>query len=93
MPSTPLSHRAYRERRALILATATVCGICGGVDCPHCHGKAKHCRGRLNHLDHDTPRSKGGRMVATNEQAAHPCCNLKKGNRTGPDILHTSREW
>lgn len=94
MTSNPLTHRAYRERRAIILANAVVCGICGSAECPHCAGKAKHCKGRLSHIDHGRPRSKGGPVDASNEQAAHACCNLKKGDRDGSaEPLQTSREW
>lgn len=94
MTSNPLTHRAYRDRRERILAAAVVCGICGSATCPHCHGTAKHCKGRLTHIDHGKARSKGGVIDASNEQAAHPCCNLKKGDRdTGAETLRTSREW
>lgn len=89
--TNPLKGRPYRRRRAAILAAATVCGICSQAQCPHCAGDV--CGNRFGHLDHDTPRSKGGAVAAANEQAAHKCCNLKKGNREPSEILQTSRPW
>jgi len=89
-----LQTKEYRARRAWVLARAAVCGICGRQDCPHCHGEKRHCGSRLGHLDHDKARSRGGRLVLWNEQAAHACCNLKKGAKDGkPEILITSKRW
>lgn len=89
-----LGNRRYRNRRAALLATATVCGICLQARCPHCKGEARHCRGILGHVDHDKARARGGAVNAANEQAAHACCNLKKGDRDAPpEILRTSRDW
>jgi hypothetical protein len=91
MADRQLTGGAYRRRRAAILASASVCGICSQRRCPHCDGDV--CGNRFTHLDHDTPRSKGGAADASNEQAAHRCCNLKKGNRESTEILRTSKEW
>jgi len=83
---------AYQRRRKQMLANTSICGICGEVTCPHCHGT--RCPGNVHHIDHDTPRSKGGAVSGANERAAHQCCNLKRGNRTEPpEILRTSRNW
>ena len=52
------------------------CGICGerlGVD-------------DEIHMDHIVPVSQGGKSVASNMQAAHPACNMKKGGAMPEDL-------
>ncbi len=91
MATKGLTGGAYRKRRAAILAASAVCGICAQQNCPHCGGDK--CGNRINHLDHDTARSRGGALDASNEQGAHQCCNLKKGNRDATEVLRTSQPW
>jgi 5-methylcytosine-specific restriction endonuclease McrA len=40
-----------------------------------------HWDGAHMHIDHVTPRSKGGSDDVHNLRIAHPACNLKKGDR------------
>lgn len=91
MADRQLTGGAYRRRRAQILANTAICGICARRSCPWCDGDK--CGNRFGHLDHGKPRSKGGAADASNEQGAHKCCNLKKGNKDQIEILRTSKEW
>lgn len=88
--STGRSTRPFRRIRALVLATSTVCGICGhdGSDS----------------VDHVVPRSVDLSIAEeiTNLQPAHyrPCpvcsrrCNSERGARPLASVLlKTSRQW
>lgn len=61
--------RRYRNARDLILANATVCGICA---------KPPRDDDPLV-LDHIQPRAYGGTDDPSNLQAAHRSCNGRKG--------------
>jgi 5-methylcytosine-specific restriction endonuclease McrA len=62
-------HRRYRTAAARVIATATICAICGKpatADDPFV-------------VDHRLPRAHGGTDDAANLQACHRSCNSKKG--------------
>jgi 5-methylcytosine-specific restriction endonuclease McrA len=66
------STRRYRRSRALVLAHADLCWLCGKPftdprDPPVC--------------DHVIPVSRGGTDHPSNLRAAHRSCNLRRGNK------------
>jgi 5-methylcytosine-specific restriction endonuclease McrA len=70
--------RRARKRNAFVEAVKAeevflrsdgICGICGG---PVSREKF--------HVDHIIPLSKGGQHSYANTQAAHPLCNMRKGD-------------
>jgi len=62
--------RTYLKIRAVILANATVCGICGKPFTDPSDPAV---------LDHVRPRAYGGTDDPSNLQAAHRSCNGRKG--------------
>ena len=72
---------SYESARRRILATATVCGICGRpID-----KSLKYPDPMSATVDHIIPLSKGGHPFALeNLQAAHRCCNREKSDRILP---------
>ena len=78
---------AWKRLRALVLARATVCGICGRP------GTATM---PLSTVDHIVPLSKGGEPFAlSNVQAAHARCNFARrdGRPLKNQPIRTSRDW
>jgi 5-methylcytosine-specific restriction endonuclease McrA len=71
----------YRNARARLLATSTVCWICG--------------RDGADTADHVVPLNQGGDPYsALNLRPAHHRCNaMRKDNRASVNLAETSREW
>jgi len=65
------STRRHRKARALLLATATHCWICGQPPRP----------GDPLVADHLIPRAHGGPDTLANYAAAHASCNARRGAR------------
>jgi HNH endonuclease len=61
--------RRYNQARAVLLARATCCGICG---LPFKAGDKIHC-------DHVLPVSLGGSDHLSNLRATHAVCNIRRG--------------
>ncbi len=57
------------DRLTVLARDKSVCGLCGEM-----------IDGDF-HVDHIVPLSKGGLHSYANVQAAHPLCNIRKGNR------------
>ena len=75
-------HRgAYEAARKKILATQTICGICGKpVDFSY-----RYPHPMSPTVDHIIPVSKGGHPSdIDNLQLAHRCCNREKSDRLAP---------
>lgn len=94
-PRQANGHRR-RELRARVLASESICGICGepvdktltyieGMHGKNC--KDEHCKGCVPHprraeVDEIIPVSKGGSPLRrANVQLVHRDCNLRKSNR------------
>lgn len=75
---TPGNRAAYDNARKRILATQTICGICGKpVDFSY---KTPHPLSPT--VDHIIPVSKGGHPSdLSNLQLAHRCCNREKADK------------
>jgi len=87
---------AWKRARALVLATATHCALCGEPLDP----KAPSGTRWASTVDHINPRSLGGSLTAANNlQAAHHGCNSRRGNGTSrrkqpkPPRGAVSRTW
>ena len=77
----PGSRPAYEAARKRILATATVCAICGRP----LDKSLKSPDPMSATVDHIIPISKGGHPYdPENLQPAHRCCNREKSNRLLP---------
>lgn len=84
MPTRPRSSRPWRRTRAQILATSTICHLCGE---PGADG-----------VDHVIPRTRGGTDDPTNLKPAHHNtpnsqgvrCNMAKGDRDYAPVLRRS---
>ena len=83
---------AYENARKKILATQTVCGICGKpVDFSY-----KYPHPLSPTVDHIIPVSKGGHPSdLSNLQLAHRCCNREKADklvgRVGENVLNEEK--
>ena len=89
MPNTRLDHgeghrAAYEKNKKKILATQTVCGICGKpVDFSY-----KYPHPLSPTVDHIIPLAKGGHPSdLDNLQLAHRCCNRKKSDKLVDPVL------
>lgn len=90
MPSNRgLTDRAYRERRARLLAACPVCYLCGKPIDLNLSGR--HPMGP--HIEHVHARANGGQVAAHNERPAHNRCNAKKGTNPAPPQPVRSRRW
>jgi 5-methylcytosine-specific restriction endonuclease McrA len=82
----PSPYDANHQRLAhQVTKVATVCAICGQPPTP-----TDPLQG-----DHIIPLSEGGRTVASNYQATHRSCNIRKGgrNRRGGGGVQNSRVY
>lgn len=88
--STKHQGRPYRRLVAAVKRLQDPCCICGhNID----HTlDPRHPQSFT--LEHRVPISRGGSLLdPANARSAHRACNSRKGNRTGPITLKTSRRW
>ena len=89
-----LRSHAWKKARAKVLATATLCYLCGQpID------RTVDPRSRwASSVDHVIPRSLGGSLLApSNLRACHLGCNASRGNgiskRRPRKMTGTTRTW
>lgn len=90
MPGTTHQGRPYRRLVAAVKALGDPCWLCGhNIDT---NLDPRHPMSFT--LEHVVPVSKGGSLLdPANARSAHRRCNSRKGTRTGPQPLKTSRRW
>lgn len=90
MASNLRNGRPYRRLCATVRRRGDPCWICG-----HAIDLKLDPRHRMSFtLDHVVPLSHGGSLLnPANARSAHRMCNSKRGNRTGPAKLKTTRRW
>lgn len=85
----PGQRMEYERNRKRILATQTICGICGqpvdkSLKYPHPFSPT---------IDHIVPCSRGGHPSAIeNLQLAHFCCNTRKSDKLQEDELRRRKQ-
>ena len=90
-PDRDGTHRAEFDRnKKKILATQTICGICGK---PVEKNKYKYPHPLSPAIDHIVPVAKGGHPSAlSNLQLAHMCCNREKSDKLTKNAVNGIKE-
>lgn len=90
MAGNPRNGRPYRRLCHEVKALGDPCWLCGHNINPDLD--PRHPMSFT--LDHVMPLSRGGDLLdPRNARSAHRRCNSRKGNRTMPQKLQTSRKW